>query len=116
MMTDLDRWTEYWKQRLKLRDWKITVRFGRPYVKNEAGEREKCLGTATWNPGEMTAEIILSRKAGPRDLAHEILHIALQGEDDFPGHSAAMERSIERIVNCLFEVGGPNLEDGDVVC
>ena len=110
-MNDLDRWVEYWKKRFKLSDWTIKVRIGRPSVKNEEGVRESCWGATNWNPGEMTADIVLSKKADNRTLAHEFLHLVIEGEIECPGYNSATERKIERIVHCIFSVGEPKLDE-----
>lgn len=99
---ELRRLTRLWQKRLRITDWRVTVKFG---------EASGNLGTTDYNPRELFATVEI--KPGQKDeryhdggieqtLIHELLHIVMHGDRDYVGEDVGQERSINVIADALY--------------
>lgn len=97
-MLGLRKRSDYWKERLNLREWSITVQLG---TKKEMPDS---VGMALWSAEELSAVVKIRRgeKEQEPTLVHELLHILLQGHANYDGvYDVHTERAINRIAAAL---------------
>ncbi len=99
---ELRRLCRLWQKRLRITDWRITVKFS---------EAEGNLGITDYNPRELIATIEIRpgqteeryHDGGTEQtLIHELLHVVLDGEKEYGGEDLGQERSINRIADALY--------------
>lgn len=98
-LSELRERTMYWQERLNLREWDISIQWGTPR------EMEEALGLCLWNVEELSAVIKLRRRGAQQEstLVHELLHITLQGHEDYSTYDQHLERAINRIAAALIQ-------------
>lgn len=92
--------TEYWRERLNLKEWTISVGWGTK--KEMAG----CVGCCTWSAEEMCALVKIKRDEPAKELeptlVHELLHLVLQGHSNYDGeYDVHLERAINKLAAAL---------------
>jgi hypothetical protein len=88
----------YWQGRLNLREWKISLQWGK------SAESRECHGRCWWNCEELTATVELNKYSREKEatLVHELLHIVWQGHTPVPEvGDVQLERAINRITTAL---------------
>jgi hypothetical protein len=82
-----------WQEKLGLKDWAISFSWG---AKGD-------LGRCYWHPDECHADVEVNARARDKEatLVHELLHIVIQGHEDFPGYNVEVERAINKITAAL---------------
>jgi hypothetical protein len=91
---------QLWQSRLGLKDWAITVRYGKP-----SDMTPSCVGNSSWEPDQQTAEVIILRpRYIPHDiegtLIHELLHVRFEGHRA-PKVDTHLERAINAVTTAL---------------
>ncbi len=86
----------YWQEILNIKEWKITVRWGRK--KELPGE----VGLNIWSVEELESDILLARNqpAVEETLVHELIHLVVDGHKD-PSLEEAYDPLHERAINRL---------------
>jgi Zn-dependent peptidase ImmA (M78 family) len=95
----------YWRDRLNLREWAITVRW------MVAKDGKENVGHCTWNTERLTAEIAMKRREPDQEstLVHELLHLVMQGHGNYEVYDVHTERAINRIASALMASEMPDI-------
>jgi len=90
--------TDYWRNRLNLKEWQITVEWG--------GKKEMtdCVGCCIWSAEELCAIVKIKRgeKEQEPTLVHELLHLVFQGHSNYDGnYDVHLERALNKTAAAL---------------
>lgn len=95
-LTQLQARCRYWQERLKLKDWVITLRWMTP----EDGAAD--VGLCTWFTEESTATISIYKHTDQESaLVHELLHLCFDGHKPYEGYNMPQEIAINKVAEAL---------------
>jgi len=97
-LTELQSLSILWQERLNLREWTITTRWGKGM--------KGLYGQCWWDPENLVATVEICKYSRDKELTlvHELLHLVLEGHEEFRGPNTVVERAINRIAAALIGV------------
>ncbi len=97
-VAELQALSTLWQERLNLREWNITTRWGKG-MKNLHGQ-------CWWDAENLVAVVTICKYSRDKELTlvHELLHLVLEGHEEFKGPNVIVERAINRIAAALVGV------------
>ena len=105
-LRELRRLLKIWAKRLRVDDWELNVKWGKP--DNMTGEGVQ--GNIFFEPEFRRALIVLlalkyreeEGDSPEEDLIHELLHLVLQGHGTRMKYDAMFERGLNQIAHALY--------------
>lgn len=78
-LKDLRSFSQIWKKRLRLQDWKVTIRW--MTTEEAASTYPDSDGYCSWNAQHKLADIVIKKTVSDpkRVLVHELLHLLWEG-------------------------------------